>query len=71
MNPKIVVSKKRFRKAEVFNLKGSNNKLFLSSNWKPKYVNHSGFSKALEETYNWFKEEENLSKYSNIQKYNI
>ena len=71
LNPKIVVSKKRFRKAEVFNLKGSNNKLFLSSNWKPKYVNHSGFSKALEETYNWFKEEENLSKYSNIQKYNI
>ena len=37
----------------------------------PKYLNHSGFKKALGETYEWFKKEENLSKYKNIQKYNI
>ena len=29
------------------------------------------FKKALNETYEWFKEEKNLSKYTNIQKYNI
>ncbi len=70
-NPKIIISKKRFRKAEVFNLRGSNKKLFLSTKWKPKYVNNNGFAKALTETYAWFSEENNLSKYSNIDKYNI
>ena len=70
-NPKIKISKKRFRKAEVFNLKGSNKKLFTSSRWKPKYTDQKGFTKALTETYNWFKEEKNISKYSNITKYNI
>ena len=56
-NPKIIISKKRFRKAEVFNLRGSNKKLFLSTKWKPKYVNNNGFAKALTETYAWFSEE--------------
>ena len=70
-NPRIIVSKKRFRKAEVFKLKGSNKKLFLFSKWKPKYVNKTNFTLALKETYHWFKAEKNLSKYSNIQKYNI
>ena len=70
-NPKIIVSKKRFRKAEVFKLIGSNKKLLLFSKWKPKYVGNSNFTLALKETYNWFKEEKNISKYSNIQKYNI
>ena len=71
LNPKIIVSKNRFRKSEVYNLRGSNKKLYLISKWKPKYLNYSGFQKALSETYKWFKEEKNLSKYNNIHKYNI
>ena len=70
-NPKIIISKKRFRKAEIYNLRGSNKKIYTSNKWKPKYLNHSGFKKALKETYEWFKEEKNLSKYTNIEKYNI
>ena len=71
-NPKVIVAKNRFRgKAEVHNLRGSNKKIVSSSKWMPKYLNHSGFKKALGETYEWFKKEENLSKYKNIQKYNI
>ena len=37
-NPKIKISKNVLGKAEVFNLKGSNKKLFTSSRWKPKYT---------------------------------
>ena len=70
-NPKIITLKSRFRKAEVYNLKGSNKKIYISTKWRPKYSNYSGFKNALKETYEWFKEEKNLSKYSNIQKYNI
>jgi GDP-mannose 4,6-dehydratase len=70
-NPKILVSKKRLRSADVFNLRGSNRKLFKSNNWSPKYKNVRGFSDALKETYNWFKEDENFKKYTNIKNYNI
>ena len=70
-NPKILVSKKRLRSADVFDLRGSNKKLSKSNNWSPKYKNTSGFKKALNETYEWFKKEENLKKYTNIKNYNI
>lgn len=71
-NPKIIVAKNRFRgNAEVYNLRGSNKKIRNSTKWTPKYLNYLGFKKALRETYEWFKEENNLSKYKNIQKYNI
>lgn len=71
-DPKIIIAKNRFRgKAEVYNLKGSNKKIRNSTKWAPKYYNYSGFKKALSETYAWFKEEKNLSRYKNIQKYNI
>ena len=70
-NPKILVSKKRLRAADVFDLRGSNEKLLKSNKWSPKYKNLNGFKKALNETYEWFKEEENLKKYTNIKKYNI
>ena len=71
-NPRIIIAKNRFRgKAEVYNLRGSNKKIYISNKWKPKYINYLGFKKALSETYEWFKEEKNLSKYTNIQKYNI
>jgi len=70
-NPKILVSKKRLRAADVFDLRGSNKKLLKSNKWSPKYKNLNGFKKALNETYEWFKEEENLKKYTNIKKYNI
>jgi len=56
-NPKILVSKKRFRSADVFDLRGSNKKLFKSNKWSPKYKNLNGFKKALNETYEWFKKE--------------
>lgn len=70
-NPKILVSKKRLRSADVFDLRGSNKKLFKSNKWIPNYRNLSGFQKALNETYDWFVKEENLKKYTNINKYNI
>ena len=69
--PKILVSKKRLRSADVFDLRGSNKKLFKSNMWSPKYKNLYGFKKALNETYDWFKKDENLKKYTNIKKYNI
>ena len=69
--PKIVVSKKRLRSADVFDLRGSNKKLLKSNRWSPKYKNLDGFKNALNETYEWFKEEENLKKYTNIKNYNI
>tara|TARA_B110000027_G_scaffold130112_1_gene152477 strand:+ start:114 stop:1121 length:1008 start_codon:yes stop_codon:yes gene_type:complete len=70
-NPKILVSKKRLRSADVFDLRGSNKKLLKSNKWSPKYKNKDGFKSALKETYEWFKEEENLKKYTNIKNYNI
>ena len=69
--PKILVSKKRLRSADVFDLRGSNKKLFKSNMWSPKYKNLDGFKKALNETYDWFKKDENLKKYTNIKNYNI
>ena len=70
-NPKILISKKRLRSADVIDLRGSNKKLFKSNKWSPKYKNLDGFKKALNETYDWFKEGENLKKYTNIKNYNI
>ena len=70
-NPKIVISKKRLRSADVFDLRGSNKKILKSNKWSPKYKNSDGFKKALNETYEWFKEEKNLKKYTNIKNYNI
>ena len=46
-------------------------KLFKSNMWSPKYKNLDGFKKALNETYDWFKKDENLKKYTNIKNYNI
>ncbi len=70
-NPKIIVSKKRLRSADVIDLRGSNQKLHKSNSWSPKYKNINGFKKALKETYDWFKKEQNLKKYTNIKSYNI
>ena len=69
--PKILVSKKRLRAADVFDLRGSNKKLVKNNNWIPRYKNTNGFRKALSETYEWFQKEENLKKYNNIKNYNI
>ena len=70
-NPKILVSKKRLRGADVFDLRGSNKKLHKSNKWSPKYKNMKGFRIALNETYKWFEKEENLKKYTNVKRYNI
>ena len=70
-NPKVLISKKRLRSADVFDLRGSNKKLMKSNKWSPKYKNLDGFKKALKETYEWFKKDENFKKYSNIKNYNI
>jgi len=70
-NPQIIVSKKRLRSADVFDLRGSNKKLLKSNKWSPKYKNINGFKKALNETFDWFKKDENLRKYTNIKNYNI
>ena len=59
----------RKRVSEVFELKGSNKKLYKKTKWRPKYYNNSGFKKALEETLKWFCEEKNIKNYNNINKY--
>ncbi len=69
--PKILISKKKIRASEVFDLRGSNKKLLNSNKWSPKFKDKRGFKSALKETLDWFKKEENLKKYSNIKKYNI
>ena len=46
-------------------------KILKSNKWSPKYKNSDGFKKALNETYEWFKDEKNLNKYTNIKNYNI
>ena len=70
-NPKIIVSKKRMRAADVIDLRGSNIKLKKSNRWSPKYKNLKGFKVALNETYEWFEKKDNLEKYLNIKNYNI
>ena len=70
-NPEIIISKKRLRSADVFELKGSNKKLFKSNKWLPQYRNLSGFKAALKETCMWFKKYENFNKYVNVKNYNI
>ena len=69
--PLLNVIKQRKRSSEVFELKGSNNKLFKKTRWKPKYSNKSGFKKALNETLRWFKDEENMKHYNNVNNYHI
>ncbi len=69
--PKLIVSKERLRKAEVFKLKGSNSKIKKLTSWKPNYSDSKGFREALIETYKWFSEDENIKNYNNINKYNI
>jgi NAD dependent epimerase/dehydratase len=67
-NASLVSDKERLRpdKSEVNRLFGSNKKLLSTTNWKQKYTLDQG----LNETINWFRGKENLSKYkSNI--YNI
>lgn len=69
--PKIQVSKVRFRKADIFNLQGSFKKINKATKWKPKFLGKKGFYMALKTTYEWFRENKNLKKYSNIKKYNF
>ena len=65
------LEKKRFRpkKSEVFKLLGCNKKANKVINWKPKYSGVKGFTKALLETYNWYKLPKNLEHFKD--KYNI
>jgi NAD dependent epimerase/dehydratase len=70
INPaaKIIEDTQRLRpaKSEVYRLFGDNQKILQHTNWQLNYT----LEKGLEETINWFKSTENLSKYkSNI--YNL
>lgn len=71
VKPEIKIKKKRKRNSEVFELKGSNLKLFKKTGWKPTYLNVSGFEKALKETLDWFKDKENMKHYNNVDSYHI
>jgi NAD dependent epimerase/dehydratase len=70
INPEVNISsdEQRLRpeNSEVFRLLGSNNKIFKSTDWKPKFSLEEGLS----ETIKWFKDSGNISGYkSNI--YNL
>ena len=69
--PNLVIKDKRKRESEVYELKGSNLKLYKSTGWKPKYTNKSGFKLALKETLDWFKKNENMKYYNNVNSYHI
>ncbi len=70
INPKasIIQEQERFRppKSEVQRLLGANTKVKALTNWQPSYTLEQG----LEETIDWFKEEDNLKKYKH-QIYNL
>ena len=63
LNKKIQVKNKknrmRTKSAEVNRLLGSNKKFIKQSNWKPKFVGNKGFFRALKETFNWYKANQN------------
>ena len=71
---KILIKKdsKRIRplNSEVDRLLASSNRAKKILKWKPYYTGVAGFEKALKKTIDWYKKEENLSKF-NAKKYNI
>lgn len=71
VKPELKIKHNRKRNSEVYELKGSNLKLFKKTRWKPQYLSVSGFQKALEETIEWFKVKENMRHYNNINSYHI
>ena len=71
IKPILKIKKKRKRVSEVYELRGSNLKLYKKTRWKPKYLYLTGFKKALIETLNWFKKEENMRHYNNVNSYHI
>lgn len=66
IKPKIIIDKKRFRpkKSEVNLLISNNKKAKKILHWTPKFIGKKGLENALIKTINWFKAENNLSKYS-------
>ena len=66
IKPKIIIDKKRFRpkKSEVNLLISNNKKAKKILHWTPKFIGKKGLENALVKTINWFKAENNLSKYS-------
>lgn len=63
INPKakIITDKQRIRpkKSEVYRLFGSNEKILMNTNWKQNY----SLDEALDETIEWFKENQNWAMY--------
>ena len=66
IKPKIVIDKKRFRpiKSEVNLLISNNKKAKKMLRWKPEYLGKKGLENALRKTITWFKDSENLKKYT-------
>ena len=48
--PKILISKKKIRASEVFDLRGSNKKLLKSNKWSPKFKDKKGFKSGIYNT---------------------
>ena len=66
IKPKILIDKKRFRptKSEVYLLISKNSKAKKMLKWQPKYIGRKGLEIALRKTILWFKNSDNLKKYS-------
>ena len=71
IQPQLKIKTQRKRDSEVYELKGSNLKLYKSTGWKPKYLNKNGFKLALRETLLWFEKKENMKHYNNVDSYHI
>ena len=71
IQPQLKIKTQRKRDSEVYELKGSNLKLYKSTGWKPKYLNKNGFKLALKETFLWFEKKENMKHYNNVDSYHI
>ncbi len=71
LKPRLKVKNQRKRDSEVYELRGSNLKLYKSTGWKPKYINKTGFKIALRETLDWFNKIDNMKHYNNVNSYHI
>lgn len=63
---KIILDKKRMRKADVFDLIGDNSKI-KKLGWKPQYANFDGFQRGIIKTIKWI--EQNQSYFKDTSKY--
>lgn len=69
----IIMDKSRIRpkRSEVKRLWAENRKAFELLDWKPNYSGIEGLEKGLKKTIEWFKKNDNIKNYKNLNSYNV